>query len=134
VIVAGGGENLVAAAQHVLPHDLRRHVRISGLGEVAVGGTANESALTLWIEPTGRFTIRNYRREWRALPAALLLLITARAVRLSAAATLSASALVAPATSVVPMIALALLSAPTLVLLTTATAAAIVLLIERLLL
>jgi hypothetical protein len=109
MIVAGGGEDFVAAAQHVLPHDLRRHVRITGLGEVAVRGAANEAALTLRIEPTRRLAIGNYRRHWRALSAALLL-IAARPVLLSAAA-LSASALIASATSVVAMIALALLSA-----------------------
>jgi hypothetical protein len=130
MIVAGGGEDFVAAAQHVLPHDLRRHVRITGLGEVAVRGAANEAALTLRIEPTRRLAIGNYRRHWRALSAALLL-IAARPVLLSAAAALSASALIASATSVVAMIALALLSA--LMLLAAAAApaapAAIVLLV-----
>jgi hypothetical protein len=127
MVVAGGGENFVTATQHVLPHDLGRHVRVTRLGEIAVRGAANEPALALWIEPTGRLAIRNYRRERSALCAALLLLlIAARTVLLSAALS-AAPPLVASAPAVVAMIALALLPAAALVLL--ASAAAIVLLI-----
>jgi hypothetical protein len=64
--VAGGGEHLIAAAQHVLPHHLCRHVRVARLGEVAVGGAANEAAFALRIKPSRGLSVWNYRRNWCA--------------------------------------------------------------------
>ena len=119
MIVSRRGENFVTAAQHVLPHDLCRHVRIAWLGEVAVRGSANEAAFTLRIEPAQRLAIRNDRSEWCAWT-----LIDAWADLL--AATLSAAtALIATASSIVTVIALAMLSPSSadLALLLTATAA-----------
>jgi len=93
-----------------LPHYLRRHVRITRLGEVAVGSASNEAALTLWIEPACCFAVWYYWSEWRALclfaaRTALLLLLLSTA---TAAATLSAaSTLIASATAVVTVIAIA---------------------------
>jgi hypothetical protein len=114
MIVAGGGENFVAAAQHVLPHHLRRHVRIASLGEIAVGGAANESALALRVEPARCFTIGNDGGDRCALTATLLLLlllllVSAWAV-LRTTALSATSALIAAATAVVTIIALARLS------------------------
>jgi hypothetical protein len=100
MIVTGSRKHLVAATQHVLPHYLRRNVRVTGLGEVAIGGASNEAAFSLWIEPACCFAVRYYWSEWRALcllatrTALLLLLLlsTTTAATLSAASTLIASA------------------------------------------
>jgi len=130
--VSGGSEHLIAAAQHVLPYDLCRHVRIARLGQVAVRGAANEAAFALRIKPSRRFTIRNYRSDWRArcllYPAAAT--TTTTPATASPASTWSAlrplpaaSALIAAASSVVavvvafagvPLIAIALLLAASL--------------------
>src|SRR6185312_11717138 len=67
VIVSRGRQNFVPAAEHVLSHCLRRHVRITGLGEVAVCRAANKSALALRVEPALRFAVGNDRSERRAL-------------------------------------------------------------------
>jgi len=121
VIVSRRGENFVTAAQHVLPHDLCRHIRIAWLGEVAVRGSANEAAFTLRIEPAQRLAIRNDWGKWCARD-----LIDACPALLPPSATLSAAtALIATASSIVTVIALALLSPSSadLALLLTATAA-----------
>jgi hypothetical protein len=97
MVVSGGGENLVAAAEHVLPHDVRRQVGITWLGEVAVRGSANESALALWIEPPRCLSIRNH---WRHRCAVALALIGARRILLRLALS-AAPALIAAAPSVV---------------------------------
>jgi len=97
--VPGRREDLIAATQHVLPHYLRRHVRITRLGEVAVRGAANEAALALRIKPSRCFSIWNYWSDRRARclllsAAATTTASTARSVlrTLSAASTLIASA------------------------------------------
>jgi hypothetical protein len=100
MIVSGGGENLVAAAEHVLPHDVRRQVRVAWLGEVAVRGSADESALALWIEPTRCLAIRNHWRYWCAIA---LGLVGARRILLRLALS-SAPALIASASSVVAIV------------------------------
>jgi len=100
MIVSGGGENLVAAAEHVLSHDVRRHVRIAWLGEVAVRGSANESSFALWIEPPRCLAIRN---DWRNGCAIALGLLGARRILLRLALS-SASALIAAASSVVAIV------------------------------
>jgi hypothetical protein len=130
MIVPGGGEHLIAAAQHVLPHDLCRDVRIARLGEVAVCGATNEAAFALRIKPPRGFTIRNGRGDW----CARCLLCSAAATTTAASSSSSssssawsalralpaASALIAAASSVVavvaaltrmPLIAIALLLA-----------------------
>jgi hypothetical protein len=105
VIVPRCGEHLVASAQHVLPHYVRRHVRIARLGQITVSGAADETALALRIEPACGLSIGydgSYRcarnlfiaRRIRLLPSALLLPLS------------SASALVAAASSVVTIVAL----------------------------
>jgi len=109
MVVSGGGDYLIAAAQHVLPHDLRRNVRVARLGEIAVRCSAYETAFALRIEPARRLTIWNYGGEWCALSliptrSALLLLLLPAA---TASATLSAPALIAAATSIVAVIAIA---------------------------
>jgi hypothetical protein len=113
VIVAACGKHFIAAAQHVLPHDIRRHICIAGLGEIAVRGSANEAAFALRIEPPSGLAIRNDGGNWCARAASLLLLLllllAAWCVRLSAALSAS-SALIAAAPSIVPVIAIALLS------------------------
>jgi hypothetical protein len=108
VVVAGRSENLVASTQHVLTHDLRRHIGVARLCQVAVRGAANEAALALRVEPAGGFAIGDDRRDWCAgrlfccyssFPSP-----SASAAAWSALLALSAaSTLVARATSVVPV-------------------------------
>jgi len=107
MIMAGRRQHLVAAPQHVLPHYLRRQVRIAGLGEITICCSANETAVALRIEPARRFTVRYDRSEWCALTlfAALCLLLSLSA---TAAALSPASTLIASATSVVTVIAIAM--------------------------
>jgi len=126
-------QNLVAAAQHELSHYLRRHVRITGLGEVAVGRPANESAFALRVEPALRFAVRNDRSERRALSLIsaigagstllLLLLLSATATPAATATLSAASALVSSAPSIVSMIAIAVLPLVALLLSLTLSAA-----------
>jgi hypothetical protein len=102
VIVPRGGEHLIPAAQHVLPHDVRRHVRISRLGQVAVRGPADEPALALRIEPARGLSVGNDGSCWCARN-----LLASLGIRLLLRLPLSsASALVAAASSVVAMVAL----------------------------
>jgi len=105
--VSGGGEHLIAAAQHVLPHYLCRHVRVAWLGEVAVGGAANEAAFALWIKPSSGLSVWNYRRDWGTW----CLLCSCPAAAPSAWSVLlalsAASALIAAASSVMTVVALA---------------------------
>jgi hypothetical protein len=111
MIVSGCGEHLIAAAQHVLPHYLCRHVRVARLGEIAVGGAANETAFALWIKPSSGLAVWNYRSDWGARcllcgcpPAAASSSSSAWSVLLALSA---ASALIAAASSVVTVVALA---------------------------
>jgi hypothetical protein len=116
MIVARRRENLITATQHVLSHDLRRYVRIAGLGEIAVRGAADEAAFSLRIEPACCLSIRNDRRDRRTLTSALLLAawcvgLPTTATTATTAALPTASALIATATSIVTVIALARMSA-----------------------
>jgi hypothetical protein len=103
--VSGGGEQLVAAPQHVLPHDIRRHIRIARLGQITVGSAADEAALALRIEPACCLAIRNDwgRRCTRNLLVAWRIRLLSSALRLALP---SASALIASAPPVVTMVAL----------------------------
>jgi hypothetical protein len=104
MIVSGRREELVASAQHVLPHDIRRHIRIARLGQIAVRGAANEAALALWIEPASGLSIGNdggCRGAGNLFAARRIRLLSPLRLTLS-----SASTLVAAATSVVTMVAL----------------------------
>jgi hypothetical protein len=47
-------------------------VGVAGIGEVAIGRSADEAPFALGIEPARRLTIRNYRREWSAGSLALI--------------------------------------------------------------
>jgi hypothetical protein len=109
MIVAGGGEHLIAAAQHVLPHYLCRHIRVARLGEVAVGGAANEATFALRIKPSSGLAVWNYRSDWGAR--CLFCCCPAAASSSSSWSVLlalsAASALIAPASSVVTVVALA---------------------------
>src|ERR1700674_3569995 len=115
MIMPGGREHLVAPSQHVLPHDIRGHVRIARLGEIAVRRPADEPALALRIEPPRGLPIGNDGSHWCARA-----LLGTRRIRLLLSLS-SASTLVAAAASVVTMfalsgmallIAIALLAAP----------------------
>jgi hypothetical protein len=104
MIVSGRREKLVASAQHVLPHDIRRHVRIARLGQIAVRGAADEATLALWIEPASGFSIGNdgsCRGAGNLFAARRIGLLSSLRLALS-----SASTLIAAATSVVTMVAL----------------------------
>jgi hypothetical protein len=125
MVVPCRGENFISAAQHVLPHYLRRYIRITRLGQITVACFANEPAFALRIEPADCLAIRNDWSEWCALSlfsarTALLLCLTA-----TTAATLSAaSALVASATPVVTVITIAVLTLLALLLSLAATTTA----------
>jgi hypothetical protein len=101
MVVPCSGEHLIAAAQHVLPHDIRWHVRVARLGEITVRGAANEAALALWIEPARGLSIGN-DGSYRCARG----LFAARRIRLLLLTLSSAPALVAAATSVVTVVAL----------------------------
>jgi hypothetical protein len=104
MIVSGRREKLVASAQHVLPHDIRRHIRIARLGQIAVRGAADEAAFALWIEPASGLPIGNdgsCRGAGNLFAARRIWLLSSLRLALS-----SASTLVAAATSVVTMVAL----------------------------
>jgi hypothetical protein len=130
VIVSGGGDDLVAATQHVLANQLRRYISIAGLGEVAEASAANESAFALGIEPAYSLSIRNDWCEWRALfaawsPSTLAAALTAALLSAASTTALSPAALIATAASVVAMFAVTLialaLTATTFAATTTAT-------------
>jgi hypothetical protein len=107
MIVSGGGEHLITAAQHELPHYLCRHVRVARLGEIAVGGAANKATFALWIKPSSGLAVWNYRRDWGAR-CLLCACPTAAASAWSVLLALSAaSALIAAASSVMTVVALA---------------------------
>jgi hypothetical protein len=113
MIVSAGGEHLIAAAQHVLPHYLCGHVRVARLGEIAVGGAANEPAFALWIKPSGGLSVWNYRGDWCArrllcsCPAASSSSSSSSSAWSVLLALSAASALIAAASSVVTVVALA---------------------------
>jgi hypothetical protein len=108
MIVAGGGQDLIAPAQHVLPHYLCRHVRVAWLGEIAVGGAPNEAAFALRIKPSSGLAVWNDRSDWGAR---CLLCACPAAASSSAWSVLlalsAASALIAAASSVMTVVALA---------------------------
>jgi hypothetical protein len=121
VIVSRGGEHLVPAPQHVLPHDVRRHVRIAWLRQIAVRGSANEAAFALRIEPASGLSIGNDGSRWSAGD-----LLAARRIRLLLRLPLPSSpALVAAASSVVTMVALTGMALLLLVAIALLTAAAL---------
>jgi hypothetical protein len=101
MIVSGCGQDLIAAAQHVLPHDIRRQVRVARLGEITVCGPADEAAFALRIEPASGLSIGNDRGRRRTRT-----LVATRRIRLLLLPLSSASALVAAAASVVAVVAL----------------------------
>ena len=105
MIVAGGRLNLIAAAQHVLPNELHRHVRIARLGEITEARAADESSFALRIEPAERLAVWNDRRQ-RCARFTALSLLSAASTTTASAATLSASALIAAAASIVTIIAM----------------------------
>jgi hypothetical protein len=112
MIVSGGCEQLIAAAQHELPHDLCRNVGVARFREVAVRGAANEAAFALRIKPSRCFSIRNDRSDWCArclfLPATTTTTAAASTALASTWSTLrtlsAASPLIAPASSVVAVV------------------------------
>jgi hypothetical protein len=125
MIVAGGGENLIAAAQHVLPHNLRRHVGVTRLGQIAVGRSADESAVALRVEPARGFAVGYDWSERRALTliTALSLLLLPLSAAAAAAALSAASALIASAPTIVTVISITVLSRFALLLSLSAAAA-----------
>jgi hypothetical protein len=45
MVASSAGDNCVASAEGVLPHDMRRDIRITGLGEVAVLRATDEATV-----------------------------------------------------------------------------------------
>jgi hypothetical protein len=110
MIVSGGGEHLIAAAKHELPHYLCRHVRVARLGEIAVGSAANKATFALWIKPSSGLAVWNYGSDWGAR--CLLCACSPAAAAASSAWSVllplsAASALIAAASSVMTVVALA---------------------------
>jgi hypothetical protein len=101
MIVSGGGEHLIAAAEHVLPHHVRRHIRVARLGEITVRGASDEATFALRIEPACGLSVGN-DGSYRCTRA----LIAARRIRLLLLPLPSASTLIAAAASVVTVVAL----------------------------
>jgi len=111
MIMSGRGENLIASAQHVLTHDLGRHVSVAGLGQITVGGASYEAAIALWVEPTSGLSIGDYRCGWCARSLLFSSTSTSTTASWSVRLALSAaSALVAGSTPVMPVITLARVS------------------------
>jgi hypothetical protein len=110
VVMTRGRQNLVSSTQHELPHDIGRNVRVTRFCQVAVRGAPDEASLALWIEPTSGLSIWNDRRDRCAWALTLTLAwLAAWSVLLALS---PASALVARAASIVPVIALATASSP----------------------
>jgi hypothetical protein len=88
----------VAAAQAELPHEIWRHPRVTGYGEIAVCGTAKEARLAYGVEPAADIGVGNDGREWllRLLVLLMLLMLTARFVSAAAATSLASSSSAKP--------------------------------------
>ena len=65
VVTTARSSDQVALPQARLPDDMRRNPGITGIGEIAVTGPADEPTVTRWIEPPGRYGIRYNRRRRR---------------------------------------------------------------------
>ena len=99
MIAAGRRCGQVALAQAVLPDDMRRHPGIGRIGEIAVPGAANESAITRRIEPADGFAVGNDRCRWglHFIDAAAAAATTMTAVTAPVAVVLVVAAFVATA-------------------------------------
>jgi hypothetical protein len=67
MIVSGRGSDRVTVAQAMLPNESWRYPRIARLGKVAVGGPADESAITRRLKPAYRFAVSDYWLWWSLL-------------------------------------------------------------------
>jgi len=63
MVAAGGRHDGVAAAKAVLPDKIRSHVRVAGVGEVAVARATDEPTITRRIEPPERLRVGDDRRD-----------------------------------------------------------------------
>ena len=116
VIATGARGDRVAAAETVLPDEIRRDVRVACVGEVAVRSATNEAAVARRIEPAQRLRIRNHRhlrllRLMLPLPTASAVAAIAAAVAVVELLILRASTVLA---AIVPMIAMVVLSVVTM--------------------
>jgi hypothetical protein len=71
MIASGCGENCIAAAKSVLPCEVRREVRVAGIGQIAVCGPTNKAAFALGIVPACGFAVGNNRGDrlaWYLFP------------------------------------------------------------------
>jgi hypothetical protein len=118
MVAAGARDDRIAAAQAVLPHEVRRDPGVARFVEIAVLGAADEAGITRGVEPAARlavddedlrrpgiaFAVAAVRtvgalRAVRARPARLVLAIaTATPAALATAATAAAAPLIAIAT------------------------------------
>ena len=99
----------IAPSQIELTCEVGRNVRIRRIGEIAVGGAANESAVARGIIPTCRFAVGDNRghRLSRTLVRALVAVVaTASALIAVAAAVATIVALVAVAALTLPVLLL----------------------------
>ena len=87
MIVPRRCNNLVAAAKSILTHDVRTHVCIGGISEIAVRRAADEAGLARWVEPPFGRAVRNDDRGRTSG----LLLSRLMVVLLTASATATAS-------------------------------------------
>jgi hypothetical protein len=79
MIVSGSGRDCITVSQPVLPNESWRNPRIPRLGQVAVGGPPDKSAITRRLKPADRFAVGNY---W--LWGSLLLEVAAAATSVAA--------------------------------------------------
>ena len=129
MIVSGSGEELITAAEHVLPHDLGRHVGIARLGQIAVRGASDEATFALRIEPPGGLPIGNDRSDWCAgqlLGAATTASATTTTTASPRSALLALPASPALIAGAAPVVSVALARMPLLVSVAWLTAAAFV--------
>jgi len=85
-------EHCITAAESVLPREIRLDVRITRIGEIAVGCAPDEATFALRVVPSRGLTVGNDRSQ--GLPRSGVALLLLRAVVASASPRIS---LVAPA-------------------------------------
>jgi uncharacterized membrane protein YdbT with pleckstrin-like domain len=86
MVATCAGDDRVATAEAVLPHEVRRHVRVAGLGEIAALRATNEPAVARGIEPAQRLGVSDDWRRWLMRLVLLFAVTSATAVSAIAAA------------------------------------------------
>ena len=95
MIMPRRSNDLVAAAKSVLTNDVWTHVRIGGIGEIAVRRAADEAGFARWVKPPLGRAVWNddWRRTGGLLLTGLMVLLLTTATTATTATTTSATAL-----------------------------------------